>query len=123
MKKPSPLLVVMLCALVATAGDEPKFPPMPAAVSSNAVASVKGGYLLFSLMGVGPKKTWDDVTNKVYIMTLTRAGKWTTGRTVPGPVGRLNAAAAGAKGLVVLMGGFTVDNRGAELIVPGVNIY
>jgi N-acetylneuraminic acid mutarotase len=123
MKKLFLLPVLMFCALLSIGADEPKFPPMPAAVSGNAVASVKGGYLLFSLMGVGPKKTWDDVTNKVYIMTLTRAGKWTTGRTVPGPVGRLNAAAAGAKGLVVLMGGFTVDNEGGELIVPDVNIY
>jgi hypothetical protein len=123
MKKPFLFSVLIFCALQSTGADEPKFPPMPAAVSGNAVASLKGGYYLFSMMGVGPKKTWDDVSNKVYIMTLTRSGKWATGRTVPGPVGRLNAAADGAKGLVVLMGGFTVDNRGAELIVPDVNIY
>ena len=48
---------------------------MPAAVSGNAVASLKGGFELFSLMGVGPKKTWDDVTNQVYVMTFSHAGK------------------------------------------------
>ena len=57
---------------------------MPAAVSGNAVASLKGGFELFSLMGVGPKKTWDDVTNQVYIMTLTHTGKWS--RAAPFPV-------------------------------------
>jgi len=103
--------------------DEPKFPSMPAAVSNNAVASLKGGFQLFSLMGVGPKKNWDDVTNQVYIMTVTRTGKWTTGRSVPGPAGRLNAAAGGAKGLVVLMGGYVVDNQGMETTVPDVNVY
>jgi hypothetical protein len=123
MKKLFLLSVLISCALMSVGADEPKFPSMPAAVAGNAVASLKGGYLLFSMMGVGPKKTWDDVTNKVYIMTFTRAGKWATGRTVPGPVGRLNAAAGGAKGLVVLMGGFTVDNEGEELTVPDVNVY
>jgi len=103
--------------------DEPKFPSMPAAVSNNAVASLKGGFELFSLMGVGPKKNWDDVTNQVYIMTMTHAGKWIQGRSVPGPVGRLNAAAGGAKGLVVLMGGYVVDNQGMEATVPDVNVY
>jgi len=96
---------------------------MPAAVSNNAVASLKGGFQLFSLMGVGSKKNWDDVTNQVYIMTVTRTGKWTTGRSVPGPAGRLNAAAGGAKGLVVLMGGYVVDNQGMETTVPDVNVY
>jgi hypothetical protein len=123
MKKPLALLLLALCALLFLAADEPRFPNMPAAVSGNAVASLKGGFLLFSIMGIGPKKTWNDVTNQVYIMTLTRAGKWATGRAVPGPVGRLNASAAGAKGLVVLMGGYTLDNQGSEMTVPDVNVY
>jgi N-acetylneuraminic acid mutarotase len=123
MKKPLTFIVLVFCALTSTAADEPKFPPMPAAVSNNAVASLKGGFLLFSMMGVGPKKTWDDVTNQVYIMTLTRSGKWNTGRSVPGPAGRLNAAAGGVKGVVALMGGYVVDNQGEEDTVPDVNIY
>jgi N-acetylneuraminic acid mutarotase len=113
----------LLCAAFAVGQDAPKFPPMPAAVSGNAVAGLKGGFQLFSFMGVGPKKDWNDVTNDVYIMTLGRAGKWTTARQVPGPVGRLNAAAGGVKGVVVLMGGFVVDSKGAELTVPDVNVY
>jgi hypothetical protein len=117
------LLAFLCLTLAAVAADEPKFPPMPAAVSGNAVASLKGGFLLFSMMGIGPKKTWDDVTNKIYIMTITHNGKWAAGRAVPGPVGRLYAAAAGAKGLVVLMGGYTLDNQGGQFTIPDVNVY
>jgi hypothetical protein len=123
MKTLPTLALLAILTLTAVATDEPKFPPMPAAVSGNAVASVKGGFQLFSMMGIGPKKTWDDVTNKVYVMTIAHAGRWASGRPVPGPVGRLYAAAAGAKGLVVLMGGFTLDSQGEQLIVPDVNIY
>jgi hypothetical protein len=123
MKKLSAFYLLVFSAAISWGQDDPKFPSMPAAVSNNAVASLKGGFELFSLMGVGPKKNWDDVTNQIYIMTMTHTGKWSTGRSVPGPVGRLNAAADGAKGLVVLMGGYVVDNRGLELTVPDVNVY
>jgi len=123
MRKFSSLVLLGLCTVITLGADEPRFPPMPVAVSNNAVASLKGGFELFSLMGVGPKKTWDDVTNQVYVMTFSHAGKWSRGRAVPGPVGRLNAAAGGAKGLIVLMGGYVVDSHGLELTVPDVNIY
>jgi N-acetylneuraminic acid mutarotase len=73
-------------------------------------------------MGVGPRKTWDDITNQVYILNLAHP-KWRDGRTVPGVGGRLNAAAVGAKSLVILMGGFVVDNQGAEITLHDVNVY
>jgi hypothetical protein len=123
MKKSLSPLLILLCAITVLSQDEPKFPPMPSAVSGNAVASLKSGFELFSLMGVGPKKDWNAVTNDVYIMTVGHAGRWTTGRQVPGPVGRLNASAAGVKGVIVLMGGYVVDNQGGELTVPDVNVY
>jgi N-acetylneuraminic acid mutarotase len=123
MKKIPACLLAALCATIVLAQDEPKFPSMPAAVSNNAVASLKGGFELFSLMGVGPKKNWDDVTNQIYVMTFSHSGKWIQGRSVPGPAGRLNAAASGAKGLIVLMGGYVVDNQGLEATVPDVNVY
>ncbi len=123
MKKLSAFVLLGLCAaILLDAADQPRFPSMPAAVSSNAVASLKGGFELFSMMGVGPKKTWDDVTNKVYVMTLAHA-KWHEGRPVPGVAGRLGASAAGAKGQIVLMGGYVVDAQGDEIIVPDVNVY
>jgi len=122
MKKPPFLLALLLCAATVLGADEKKVPPMPAAVSGNAVASLKDGLQLFSMMGVGPRKTWDDVTNQVYVMDLAHA-RWSEGRQVPGVVGRVNASAAGAKGLVILMGGFLADSHGAELTVPDVNVY
>jgi len=117
------LVALVLCAaIVLNADDEKKnIPSMPAQVSGNAVASLKGGLEIFSLMGVGPRKTWDDVTNQVYILDLSHP-KWRQGRIVPGVVGRVNAAAAGIKGVIVLMGGDVVDKAG-EITVPDVNVY
>ena len=123
MKKFFAIFLLSFYGTICWSQEEAKFPPMPAAVSGNAVASLKSGFELFSLMGVGPKKTWDDVSNQVYILSIGHTGKWSTGRQVPGPVGRLNAAAAGVRGVVVLMGGFVVDKQGIELAIPDVNVY
>jgi hypothetical protein len=117
------LLFLLFSVTIVLGADEPQFPSMPAAVSGNATASLKGGFELFSIMGVGPKKTWDDVTNKVYVMHLTHSAKWSEGHAVPGVAGRLGASAAGAKAQVVLMGGYVVDAQGAELTIPDVNVF
>src|SRR5580693_125331 len=123
MKKQSALVLLAICAAILLgASGEPKFPSMPAAVSGNAVASLKRGFELFSMMGVGPRKTWNDVTNQVYVMTLASA-KWHLGRPVPGVGGRLGASAAGAKNQIVLMGGYMLDAQGDEITVPDVNVY
>jgi len=95
---------------------------MPAAVTNNAVAALKGGLEVYSLMGIGPKKTWDDITNKVYILHLAGA-KWSEGRAVPGVAGRLGASAIGVKGQVFLFGGYVVDGQGTEITVGDVNSY
>jgi N-acetylneuraminic acid mutarotase len=118
----SALLLLLLGAAILPAADTSKIPNMPAAVSSNAVASLKGGVELFSMMGVGPRKTWDDITNQVYVLRLS-SGKWSDGRSVPGVAGRLGASAAGAKGQVFLFGGYVVDAQGNEITVPDVNAY
>ena len=115
-------LVLALCAAVLLAADASKIPPMPAAVSSNAVASLKGGLELFSFMGVGPRKTWDDITNQVYVLNLS-SGKWSDGRAVPGVAGRLGASAAGVKGQVFLFGGYVLDAQGNGITVSDVNGY
>ena len=122
MKKFPVLICLMLCAATVLGAEQKKIPPMPAAVSGNAVAVLENGLEIVSLMGIGPKRTWDDVTNKVYTMSLAHP-KWREGRTVPGVAGRLNAAAVGTKSLIILMGGFVLDNQGAELTLPDVNVY
>src|SRR5580700_4486285 len=122
MKKQVFILLILCAATLVSADDQKKIPPMPAAVSGNAVAVLENGLEIVSLMGIGPKRTWDDVTNKVFTMSLAHP-KWREGRTVPGVAGRVNAIAVSAKSLIVLMGGFVVDNQGAELTLPDVNVY
>ena len=122
MRKLTGLFSLFLGVSVLLGADQDKIPAMPAAVSSNAVASLKGGTELFSFMGVGPRKTWDDVTTQLYILHLA-SGKWEEGRSVPGVTGRLAAAAAGARGQVFLMGGYVVDGRGIAAILSDVNVY
>ena len=122
MKKLPVFILLLLCAATTLGVDQKNIPSMPAAVSGNAVAVLENGLEIVSLMGVGPKRTWDDVTNKVYTMSLAHP-KWREGRTVPGVAGRVNAAAVGAKSLIILIGGFVVDNQGAELTLADVNVY
>jgi len=102
----------------------PKFDPLPAPLSNNAVAQVKSGGDLYvlSFMGIGPKKTWDDVSTAAYILDPYN-GKWKQIRNVPGPAGRLAAIAAGAREHVFLLGGYTVDAQGGEVTVADVNAY
>jgi N-acetylneuraminic acid mutarotase len=116
------LFLPLLWAVFLLAAEQPKIPPMPGAVSNNAVASLKNGIEIYSVMGVGPKKTWDDITNKMYILRLS-SGKWTEGRAVPGVAGRLSASAVGARGQVFVFGGYVVDGQGNEITVPDVNSY
>jgi N-acetylneuraminic acid mutarotase len=118
---PASFCLVLFAVILLAAGDA-KIPNMPAAVSSNAVAALKGGTQLFSMMGMGPRKTWDDSTNQVYILHLA-SGKWSEGRPVPGVVGRLGAVAIGVKNQIFLFGGYVVDGQGGELSVPDVNVY
>lgn len=102
--------------------DQPKIPPMPSAVTFNSVTSLKSGIEVYSLMGMGTKRTWDDVSNKMYVLSL-KSGKWAEGRPVPGVAGRLGSATIGAKGQVFVFGGYVVDGQGNELTVGDANSY
>jgi N-acetylneuraminic acid mutarotase len=116
------LLLVLLTGWLFAAA--PKFDPLPAPVSNNAVASLKthGQFLLFSFMGMGPKKTWDAITNSAYALDVD-TGKWTQIHAIPGPVGRIAAAAVGARDHVFLFGGYVVGPQGGEVTLPDVNVY
>lgn len=98
--------------------------PLPAPLSNNAVASLKarGGLRLYSVMGIGPKKTWDAVSNAVYALNPD-SGEWAEVRPVPGTAGRIAAAAAGARDHVFLFGGYVLDAQGGETTVPDVSVY
>src|ERR1700757_3911468 len=110
------------CAAIASA--QITIPPLPAPVSNNAVASVRAGKheQLYSFMGIGPKKTWDAITNDAYAFDLG-SKKWTKLHPVPGPAGRIGASAISARGEVLLLGGYTVDGRGDEIMVRDISVY
>ena len=124
MKKLFGLVLLIALATLLLAVPLPKYEPLPAPISNNAVASVKtrGSLLLFSLMGMGPKKTWDAVSNAAYSLD-TDTGKWSEMHAVPGTSGRLAAAAAGAREHIFLFGGYVVDGQGGETTLPDVNVY
>ena len=115
-------LFLIFCATFLLAADQPKIPPMPVPITSNAVISLKNGIEVYSLMGIGKKRTWDDISDKMYILPL-KSGKWQEGRPVPGVAGRLGSSAIAAKGQIFVFGGYTVDGQGNELVVSDVNSY
>lgn len=104
------------------AADYP-IPPLPEAVSNNAVAMLKvhDELELFSLMGIGAKKTWEAVSNEAYEID-TSTGKAYTIHAIPGTAGRIGAAAVGAADRVFLFGGYVIYQGGGKA-VPDANIY
>src|SRR6266446_3475710 len=124
MKKHFAFVLLIAFAGLLFAVPLPKYEPLPSPLSNNAVASVKtrGSLLLFSLMGMGSKKTWDATSNVAYSLD-TDTGKWAEVHSVPGTIGRLAAAAAGAREHIFLFGGYVVDGQGGETTLPDVNVY
>jgi N-acetylneuraminic acid mutarotase len=123
MKRTLALACLLILAAVLYAADSP-FEPLPGPVSNNAVAVVKshGDWLFFTFMGMGPKKTWDAITNSAYVFD-SDTHKWLEVRPVPGTAGRLGAVAVGAREHVFLLGGYVVDAQGGETTVGDVNAY
>ena len=98
--------------------------PLPVPVANNAVASLPlpGGTRLFSFLGLDSTKTRAGITRRAFSYDAG-SNEWGEIRAVPGPAGRLAAAAAGLKGRVYLFGGYTVDAEGGEISVPDLDIY
>lgn len=96
-------------------------PPLPEPVTNNAVAGlVRAGRLeLYSFLGLGPSRTWREVTAAAWRWREGEAA-WTALPPVPGEAGRLAAAACAVGGQVYVFGGYTVDEQGAEVSTPGV---
>jgi N-acetylneuraminic acid mutarotase len=126
MKKCFGFILLILLGAFLLAADRPKLEPLPVPLSNNAVASVKsrGSLLLYSMMGMGPKKTWDAASNSAYMLDPDAdTPKWVGVRSVPGTVGRLAATAVGAREHIFLFGGYVVDAQGGETTLPDVNTY
>jgi len=111
-------------AIPLDAADQPRFSPLPSPVSNNAVAIShdEGGPRIFSFMGIGPKKTWDAITNSTFEMD-PGTGKWEEMRAVPGVAGRLAASAVAIHDQVFIFGGYVVDAQGNETTVSDVNVF
>jgi N-acetylneuraminic acid mutarotase len=122
--KPILCLTVLVSLGCLAPAAEPTLPSLPDPVTNNAVASLKsrGQLLMFSLMGMGSKKTWDAVTNAAYLAEPD-AEKWSPIHPVPGTAGRIAAAAAGARDHVFLFGGYVMDPQRRGRAVPDVNVY
>jgi N-acetylneuraminic acid mutarotase len=97
--------------------------PLPDPISNNAVAmlKVRGQLLLFSFMGIGPKKTSDAITNTAFSLDA-KEGKWSAIHPVPGTAGRIGAIAAGVRDHLLLFGGYVLEAQSA-MTVPDVGIY
>ena len=120
-------LFLILCGIPCSlrAAPEPPLPPMPVAVSNSAVATSYSGEVgqkIFSFMGIGPRKTWNDVTSSAYELDL-KSQKWIQRRPVPGMVGRLAASAVAINGQVFIFGGYLLDGDGHETTVSDLNVY
>lgn len=117
--------LVLLVALTSgsLAAPEAGPEPLPEAVSNNAVAmlKVKGQIELFSLMGLGAKKTWDSVSNNAYSIDAD-SGKAYTIHSIPGTAGRIGAMAIGVADYLFLFGGYVLY-QGGGMAVPDVGIY
>ena len=116
--------VLLLPGGLLAAATLPKFDPLPTPISNNAVAQVKsrGAVLFYSMMGMGPKKTWDSISSAAYRLD-PEGEKWEQIRPVPGTAGRIAAVAAGAREHIFLFGGYTLDSHGAEITVGDLNVY
>jgi N-acetylneuraminic acid mutarotase len=124
MKRLSFVSSTLLLSAFLFAATDLELDPLPAALSNNAVAQVKsrGALYLFSMMGIGPKKTWDAISNSAYVLDPDTA-KWEEMRAVPGTAGRIAAVAVGAREHVFLFGGYVVDARGGETTIQDLNVY
>src|SRR5437660_6228557 len=119
------LLLILALALNVThaTATEEQLQPVPVPVSNNAVVGIKvnGQLLVYSMMGLGSKKSWNSVTSACYALNV-KYDTWTAIKPVPGS-GRLGAVAAGVKEQIFLMGGYVPDPKGGQAIVPDVSIY
>ncbi len=117
-------LTLLLSAALTCIAADPAVAPLPAPVSNNAIAVLRSGKgtTIYSMMGIGAKKTWDSVTNVANALDL-EAGAWTAIKPVPGSAGRIAASAVAARGKIFLLGGYAVDAQGGEITVPDMNVY
>ncbi len=92
---------------------------LPAPVSNNAVAihTRAGQVRLFSFLGLGQAKGWQDITRQAASYTAGQ-NAWQYLPAVPGEQGRLASVAVRVGDAIYLIGGYTVAKDGGELSTP-----
>ncbi len=115
------LLLTLLFTLNSLAGNL-TLPDLPEPVSNNAVAlvSTEAGQHIVSFMGLGVGKTYKDVHDKVWMLTLGDT-QWQQMPAVPSSLslkGRLASVAIGVKGYAYVFGGYTVAEDHTEISSP-----
>jgi len=119
------LIIIALCftvtGILAKDLEIETLPGLPRALSNNAVTLVESadGVYLFSFLGLGSGKTWQDISSAAFVLTPA-ASQWTELSPVPGEEGRLAASAVSAGGAAWLFGGYTVAADGSEKSIAGV---
>src|SRR5438876_3139388 len=117
------LLAISYFVIWVAATGAQELQPLPSAVSNNAVAGLRinGQFLVYSFMGLGPRKSWNSVSNEAFALN-TKYNNWTAIKSVPGS-GRLGSIAVAINEQIFLLGGFVPDPRGTQSIVSDVSIY
>ena len=115
--------VVLVFSTVSDAGllQPVTLPPLKLAVTNNAVTLVATdtGDYLYSFLGLGSGKTWQDITSAAFVLE-PGAANWTELEPVPGTAGRLAASAVSLGGAAWLFGGYSVAADGSEQSTAGV---
>lgn len=116
----SPVLMLLGLRLAGATGPLP-VPDLPQPLTNNAVAALsrEGHWEIYTFLGLGPGKTWRDITQRAWCWREGDAA-WRELPPVPVPSGRLAATACTAGGEIYLFGGYTVDATGAEVSTPEV---
>jgi len=99
-------------------------PPLPEAVTNNAVVSLtaQGHEFLISFAGLGPGKDHDDVHARTFVFDSADE-QWREAAPVPGGVGRLAATAVAVGELAYVFGGYTVAEDGSEASMRWVHAF
>ena len=114
-------VLLMTMDVVAELIQTESLPTLRHPVSNNAVTlvSTEEGIYLYSFLGLGSGKTWQDITSNAVVLN-PGAENWTELEPVPGESGRLAASAVSASQAAWLFGGYTVAADGSEKSIAGV---
>jgi len=99
-------------------------PPLPQAVTNNAVVSVRttNGEYLVSFAGLGEGRTHGDTLSSTWVLN-GNTREWAEVAPLPGGVGRLAAVAAAVGELAYVFGGYSVAEDGTEVSTPWVHSF